>query len=92
MAELNLLRNQIGDEGAKYLGEALQKNTVKWHSFFKFYNIDLICFIQTLTELDLSYNEIGGNGARYLCTALEKNTVKLSSSFYLYYLYLSQSI
>jgi hypothetical protein len=75
---LYLQYNQIGDKGAQYLGDGLQKNTVREKDLhdLHLYHIHLYHFIQTLTELYLGNNQIGAKGAEYLGEGLQKNTVR----------------
>ncbi len=73
---MKLYSNQINDEGARHLADALQQNQVLYQPFI------LECthyFIQTLTTLDLWYNDIGKHGARYLANALQQNQVIFSA-------------
>lgn len=85
--ELYLGSNEIQDEGAKYLADAVKNNTVVLiflsfilYSHFKF-------FIQTLTIVDLNYNRIGPEGARYLADELKNNTV-IFFSYYSSYVFI----
>jgi Ran GTPase-activating protein (RanGAP) involved in mRNA processing and transport len=73
---LYLSANNIGVEGAQYLGEALEKNTVRQNQSLHFYYIHLSLFIQTLTELSLYKNQIGAQGAEYI-EKLKKNSKNL---------------
>jgi hypothetical protein len=71
--EFSLSANQIGIQGAQYLGEGLQNNKVRQKLFQHLY---LWYFLQTLTRLDLSDNQIGAQGAQDLSEGLRKNKVK----------------
>jgi len=80
--ELSLSENQIGMQGAQYLGEGLQKNKVREKKHpLHLYHIHLPYFIQTLTRLDLSDNQIGAQGTQYLGEGFQKNKVRQNSFF-----------
>ena len=87
LSQLNLGYNEIGAEGARYLSEALQKNTVSWnqHCFMFFLN-HILYSLQTLLLLDLGFNEIGDKGAQYLSEALQKNTVSWNQHCFMFFL------
>ncbi len=86
LTQLNLSINRIGAQGAQYLGEALQKNSVRLNDhFLHFYHMHILHFIQTLTQLNLGSNEIGVQGAQYLGEALQKNSVRQSNHFLHFY-------
>jgi Ran GTPase-activating protein (RanGAP) involved in mRNA processing and transport len=80
LTTLSLDNNSIGDEGAKYLADALRENDV---ISLRHFLIILIthCFIQVLTTLDLRTNDIDTPGAQYLANALIENKVKFLSRF-----------
>ena len=78
LIELGLRANRISDEGAKYIGEALQTNKVRKtnnHFTYSFSRVHLELLIQTLIKLDLYSNAIGDKGGQYLGEGLQKNTV-----------------
>jgi hypothetical protein len=78
LLRLSVSNNQIGVQGAQYLGEALQNNTVREREsdYLHLYHINLSYFIQILRELCIDQNRIGNNGAQYLAKALQKSTVR----------------
>jgi hypothetical protein len=85
LTTLYLSRNQIGDQGAKHLSDALLHNTVRQKNFF--FSLPLshptvFDFIQTLTTLDLRSNQIGDQGAKHLSDALLHNTVRQKNFFF----------
>ena len=66
LSTLDLRYNEIGDQGAQYLGEALRHNTVRSSLLHVFYHhLIPVSFIQTLTKLELYGNHIGAQGAQY---------------------------
>jgi len=79
---LDLGGNQIGDEGAQYLADALKTNEVKCILSTHSCHYHLYFFAQKLTILNLSRNEIGDEGAKQFAGALQNNKVNciLSSS------------
>ena len=77
---LDLSNNQIEDEGAQYLAEALQKNTVKLDHSSHFIHFQLSLFIQALIRLSLAFNQITVKAAQYLAQALQNNAVRPNQS------------
>jgi len=75
LTTLNLWDNGIGDQGAKYLSNALKQNTVG-QNLILLSHPTIFDFIQTLTKLDLARNQIKDQGAQYLSEALLNNTVR----------------
>ena len=70
---MNLSGNQIGPEGAQYLAQVLESNTVGISSLANLsYSDDEM---KTLKVLDLSNNRCGNMGARHMAHALRRNTV-----------------
>jgi Ran GTPase-activating protein (RanGAP) involved in mRNA processing and transport len=67
--------NDIGPDGAKYIGEALKLNHVRQDSLSSSTHLSL-CSSQTLTFLDLGANGIVAEGARVLADALKSNRVR----------------
>jgi hypothetical protein len=65
--------NQIGAQGAQYLGEALQKNTVRQKQSLHLYHIHLYYFIHTLRELDFEKNQVGDEWKKNLNKMEKKN-------------------
>lgn len=77
MTTLYLARNEIKAEGARFLADALELNTVRPY-FYSLISIALHLYLtQALTTLYLAWNEIGVKGAEYLAKALKRNTVRL---------------
>ena len=73
LTTLGLGKNQIGDEGGKAIGQALQTNKVtQTMILFNFYHIHLSLFIQTLTTLNLNWNQIGYEGRQHLLSLTKK--------------------
>ena len=81
--QLDLNFNNIGEEGAKYIGEALLENTTLKKLNLLGNNIgdeganyigEALLKNTTLKELNLLDNNIGGEGAKYIGDALLKNT------------------
>jgi len=72
---LNLENNQIGNEGARYLADALKINNVRIVFHLILLIIISFIFIQTLTELNISCNHIDDEGAKHLADALITNNV-----------------
>jgi Ran GTPase-activating protein (RanGAP) involved in mRNA processing and transport len=74
--KLELSNNQIGDEGAHNLADAIGGNTVNLTiiqiSRLKFYS-----FKQTLKSLDFSNNNIGDEGVQYLTDAFKNSKVNI---------------
>ena len=79
-----LRNNDIRNEGARYLAEALQHNTVTYNLHIYDYYTQSLYFFQTLTQLSLIWNEILVEGARYLGEALQQNTVIFHIHIYCY--------
>jgi Ran GTPase-activating protein (RanGAP) involved in mRNA processing and transport len=73
---LDFANNNISDEGAQYLADALKNNTVNM-IFFPIPPSYLFFFKQTMTELALAENAIGESGARYLADLLTNNMVNI---------------
>jgi Leucine Rich repeat len=69
---LNIKHNQIGDNGAKHLADALKDNTVRFPTLSQIY---FPILPQTLTTLVLADNQIGRNGAQYIADILRNNKV-----------------
>lgn len=69
--------NLTESEGMKYLGDALQQNTVRFdfHSRSHIHHV-----IQGLTKLILESNSITDEGVEYLTNGLQYNTVKFLSA------------
>jgi hypothetical protein len=82
--------NNIGDNGAKYLGEGLCDNKVRRmaSSFSELY-IDSQFFIQGLITLLLAWIRIGDEGVRYLSNALSNNKVNKNNCSDLLYITVS---
>jgi Ran GTPase-activating protein (RanGAP) involved in mRNA processing and transport len=77
LTTLNLWNNGIGDQGAKYLSNALKQNTVGQNLILlSLSDPTIFDFIQTLTKLDLARNQIKDQGAQYLSEALLNNKVR----------------
>lgn len=76
LTRLELYQNEIGDQGAEHLLDALKHNSVisslldVSHKSFIIHSL-----IQTLTGLDLHQNQIGDQGAQHLADALKNNRV-----------------
>jgi hypothetical protein len=69
---LDLSSNKISIEGAQYIGNALQTNTVR-EILFSFY---CCCLAQCLKTLNLLSNKIIDGGVGYVATALQSNMVR----------------
>jgi hypothetical protein len=82
LTTLNVWKNEIGDERAQHLADALRDNTVILILPSSISYTHIHFFTQILTTLDLEYNQIGAVGAQHLADALRDNTVipTLSSS------------
>ena len=82
LVTLHLSKYSIGDNGAQYIANGIQNNTV---TFFLLSSIFYWCalYIQTLITLDLTDNKIEATGAKYLSNLLENNKVTLHSLFYI---------
>ncbi len=78
MITLDLAFNQIDDQGAQDLANALQHNNVTILPTFRLIQRFTHYFSQTLTTLNLSSNETGDLGAQHLADALQHNNVKQS--------------
>jgi len=79
LTTLDLSSNQIGAQGAQYLGEGLKHNTVRSSLLLVLCMVSVFSLlIQTLTTLDLQSNKIGDQGAQYLGEGLQHNTVRSS--------------
>ena len=74
--------SQIGDEGAKYIAEALTKNSTLTHLYLSYnqigdkgakYIAGALAKNSTLTHLDLGSNQIGDEGAKHIEKILSKN-------------------
>jgi Ran GTPase-activating protein (RanGAP) involved in mRNA processing and transport len=72
---LGLADNAIGAQGAQYLANVLQRNTVRQVFSHRLY-IHYYDLTQTLTTLDLNWNKVGEKGVQYLANALQSNTVR----------------
>ena len=70
----------MGAEGAQYLANALQVNTVRLHFSTSRTRLNHLHLAQTLTTLHLEDNNIGAEGAQHLANALQVNTVRLHFS------------
>lgn len=72
LTTLSLLQNEIENEGAQHLADALRNNIVP-----VILTSPLSClssfFTQTLTTLDLGRNEIQGASKQYIMEILENN-------------------
>ena len=68
--------NQIRDEGAQAIGQALERNKVR--SIFSFFTsiTILLYLIQTLITLNLEENQIEDVGAQAVGQALQINQVR----------------
>lgn len=77
LTTLQLRSNNIGNEGAQYLGDALRHNTVGLVYCACSAQIRVRFLVQTLAVLHLGYNKIKDEGARYLVNAIQDNTVRL---------------
>lgn len=79
MTTLLIRYNNIGDQGAKYLADALTNNKVHLNIllFSNSYLNDFFC-LKTLKKLDLTRNQIGDQGAQNLATTFKNNTVNLT--------------
>ena len=75
LTSLSLVGNNIGPDGAEYIGEALKLNHVRQDSLSSSTHMSL-CSSQTLTFLDLGVNGIIADGARVLADALKSNRVR----------------
>ncbi|CAF0751735.1 unnamed protein product [Adineta steineri] len=78
LTTLNLGWNEIGDQGAQDLANALQINkvtTILVSASSSLHFIIHILFTQTLTTLDIAGNQIGAKGAQDLANALQINKV-----------------
>ena len=75
--------NQIGDEGAQAIGQALERNQVR--ELFSFFILisHLFYSSQTLTTLNLGFNQVGAKGAQAIGQALERNQVREIVSFFI---------
>lgn len=73
--QLSLFNNQIGNKGARYLGEALEKNNVREKSILSFLSY-LYYLKKGLKYLGLANNQIGPEGAQYLGEGLQNNKVR----------------
>lgn len=73
LTNLSIGGNKIGNEGAKYLSDALKNNRVGDCSSLIFFRLSI--FIQTLTTLDFWGSRIGHEVAQYLGDALKHNSV-----------------
>lgn len=76
LTRLELYQNQISDQGAQHLLDALKHNSVipslldLSHKSFIIHSVT-----QTVTSLDLHQNQIGNQGAQHLAAALKNNRV-----------------
>jgi len=75
--------NFIGDQGAQYLADALQKNTVIFSNFYCYVYFSILH--QTLRTLWLEANEITNEGAKYFYDMFQKNKV---TRYFLWYIYI----
>jgi len=83
---LDLSGEEIDDNGAQHIADALRNNTVRMIHYF---SSDIYClpFLKTLTSLKLRQNRIGEAGAQHLADALRGNTVGFFFfSFYIHIL------
>ena len=81
LTTLNLRWNKIGVTGTQAIGQALQRNQVKYVLNFFTCTISLPYLLQTLTALHLGYNEIGSVGLQAIGQALERNQVRYTFNF-----------
>jgi hypothetical protein len=75
---LSFRENQIGEQGAGHLAEALKINQVIVLCVFRSRS-DSWSFTQTLIVLDLGKNEIEEEGAEHIAEALKINKVIILS-------------
>jgi len=76
LTAVDLGQNNIGNQGAQYLANALHQNEVtRLTSMYFLVNYSFMIFLQALVKLNLSSNEIGPQGAEYLANALKQNMV-----------------
>jgi Ran GTPase-activating protein (RanGAP) involved in mRNA processing and transport len=85
ITQLNLSRNNIGDEGAKHLAEVLRNNKVIHCTSSSISFIYFHFHIQTITQLNLEFNRIGDEGAKYLAEVLRNNQVSYFVYWYIGY-------
>ena len=78
-----LSENQIGDQGAQFIAQALLNNTVRQCRPLHLFHSRRSLFIQTLKELFLHQNQIGDKSAQSIAQALLNNTVRQNLSLHL---------
>ncbi|XP_046842024.1 protein NLRC3-like, partial [Xenia sp. Carnegie-2017] len=89
LSELEIKKNYIGEEGAKYLSKALKSKNSKLTNLFinsnnmgdkcaKYFSEALTSENCKLTELSLDSNKIGDGGAKSLSEALTSENCKLT--------------
>ena len=81
LTELCLSFNNIGDEGAKAIAEALKFNVEALKVNAVLYNLELVDNA-VLTTLHLKENKIGAEGAKAIAEALKVNAVVTTLSLY----------
>ena len=76
LTTLSISSNNIDNQGAQYLAQALEKNKVDIHNlrFFSLSKSD-VHYLQMLITFDILNNKIGVEGAKYLAGAIERNQV-----------------
>lgn len=75
MKQIFIDENQIGSNGAKFLAQMLQKNTVIKHVFCIEFSLFLFLYVQVIEEITIANNQIKDDGAQYLAEVLRNNTV-----------------
>ena len=74
--------NQIRDEGAQAIAQALARNQVRYTCSFFGFIANLLYLLQTLATLNLSRNEIRDAGAQAITQALQRNQVRCIFIFF----------
>ncbi|CAF3871208.1 unnamed protein product [Rotaria magnacalcarata] len=95
LTTLDLSYNDIGEDGAQYLANALATNKVTLNQPLCVEYIVNLFLKQTLTTLDLTGNNIGEDGAEHLANALATNKVTLNQPLcveYIVNLFLNQTL
>lgn len=79
---IDLSANLIGDEGVKYLVDALVNSQVLLPVLSMIPHVIPVSIIQTIRKLNLDSNRIGDEGAQYLAKMLKVNKVKVNSFYF----------
>ena len=72
---VDLYANEIGDQGAEHLANALQQNKVTRFILLFFLFNHSFTILQILITLNLEHDKIGDQGAEHLANALQQNKV-----------------